>query len=73
MAQPERSCTVTSRQREAEPRVEDPITPRSSVTDRGQVLAMAGHSVAGNPTCYRPNVKSVRQELVKRTLTYPER
>jgi hypothetical protein len=72
-ARPEHSCTATSRQREGEPRVEDPITPRSSVTDGGQVLAMAGQSLVGNPTCCRPNVGSVRRELVKRTLTYPER
>jgi hypothetical protein len=34
---------------------------------------MAGQSLAGNPTCCCPKVGSVRRELVKRTLTYPER
>jgi hypothetical protein len=62
---------VTSRQR-GEPRAEGPITSRSSVTDGGLVLAIAEQSLAGNPTCCRPNVGSVRRELVKRILTYPE-
>ena len=56
-----------------EKRVRGLIAPSPSAEKAGQVLAMAVQTLEDDPICRHPNARYPRRELLKRTLTYPER